>query len=247
MRGQAAEKCGLPPHGGRAREQGGIGLHTPPDKAEAEPAPRQAKWAGLIAAAGDSVRMGSPKALLETGDGLTFVEALSQAYLQAGLSPVIVTVPPAPVGEMIAERLAGLAVCVTPNSAPHRGLSGSVETALSSLRPEHAGLVLCPVDAPFASAPLISAMLDALEAPDGNWRAAVASYDDLPGHPVAFSRDLFEDLLDCDRSGGPRAVLKAHASRVLHYAWNDPNILQNLNTPEAYREAYPADDSGVEG
>jgi len=222
-------------------------LHTPRNRAQAEPAAGQPEWAGLIAAAGDSARMGSPKALLENQDGLTFVEVLSRAYLEAGLSPVIVTVPPPPVGEAVAERLAGLAVRVLPNAAPRRGLSGSVETALRSITPGHAGLVLCPVDVPFASAPLIRAMIDALAEPESEWLAAVASYGGLPGHPVAFGRELFEDLLDCDRSGGPRAVLKAHAPRVLPYAWHDPQILHNLNTPEAYRDAYAEGDADVEG
>ena len=212
-------------------------MHTPRESAQDESTASRPKWAGLIAAAGDSARMGSPKALLKNREGLSFVVALSQAFLEAGIAPVFVTVPGSPVRERIAESLAGLPVQIVLNEAPERGLAGSVQTAIRSMPESHAGLVLCPVDAPFASGSLIRGMVDSLDDPRGGWLAVVASYEGRHGHPVAFGRSLFGDLQDCHRSQGPRSVLRTHAPRVLSYPWHDADILQNLNTPEAYQVA----------
>ncbi len=182
--------------------------------------------------------MGSAKALLTNEDDVAFVVALSRAFIEAGLAAVIVTVPPAPTDTIIVDLLSELPVHICFNEAPHLGLSGSVETALSKLPNNQAGLVFSPVDVPVASADLIGAMVEALTSPRSDWLAAVASHNGAPGHPVAFTRHLFGSLRTCGSSGGPRNVLRAHTDRVLEYEWNDPNILVNLNTPEAYRETF---------
>ena len=46
---------------------------------------------GVILAAGDSTRMGSPKALLSTRDGRPFVVAIADTFAQAGLESFVVT------------------------------------------------------------------------------------------------------------------------------------------------------------
>src|SRR6185503_16905624 len=45
---------------------------------------------GIILAAGDSTRMGSPKALLLTPDGRTFVAAIVETFAAAGISDIVV-------------------------------------------------------------------------------------------------------------------------------------------------------------
>ena len=48
------------------------------------------KAIAIILAAGESRRMGLPKALLEADDGVTFLKRLASTFLEAGLSPLVV-------------------------------------------------------------------------------------------------------------------------------------------------------------
>ena len=199
---------------------------------------RKGTWAGLIPAAGLSSRMGFPKALLLNEYGTPFAVALSRAFLDAGLAPVIVTIPPPPMGDQLEDALASLPVEVTWNMAPHKGLSGSIETAIQRIPPQASGLVLCPVDNPFASADLIGNMLGALDQAATPYPAAVACYGGRSGHPVAFDRSLFPDLLRAGDYGGPRSILNDLGDRVLRHETRSPNTLCNLNTPEAYERTF---------
>ena len=183
--------------------------------------------AGLVAAAGRSSRMGEAKALLRI-DGAPFVTRLVDAFLAAGLAPVVVTLPDGTDATAVREALAGRAVTAVPNAYPDEGLSGSVRTALEHIQ-DVAALVLSPVDAPFASVELVRALVDALFAEQG--AAAVPVVEGTRGHPVAFARGAFELLWTADAHGGPRGVLDELAPRVVEVSWNDARVTVNVNTP----------------
>jgi molybdenum cofactor cytidylyltransferase len=56
--------------------------------------------------------------------------------------------------------------------------------------------------------------------------------DDVPGHPVGFSADLFAALQALEGDEGARRVLHSHADAVLRVAVDDPGILRDLDTPD---------------
>lgn len=186
-----------------------------------------ARFAGLIAAAGRSSRMGRAKALLAL-DGETFVGRLADALALAGLSPVVVTLPEPPGDEPVRAALEGRSVIATRNAFPGEGLSGSVRTALD-VAGDVDGLVLTPVDAPFASAELVRALLEALVARSA--LAVVPVVDGTRGHPVAFARGAFAALRAASERGGPRGVLADLGDDVVEVPWRDARITRNVNTP----------------
>lgn len=179
---------------------------------------------GLVAAAGRSSRMGQPKALLEI-EGEPFVRRLSRVFLEAGVSKVVVTVPKPPADEAVREALVGLDVVASPNRYFDEGLLGSLKTALELL-PNARGIVLTPVDAPFASVELVRALLYALER---GARAAVPSAGGRRGHPVGFSAACFEALRAAE--GGPREVLASLGDTLALVPWGDERVTWNLNAP----------------
>jgi molybdenum cofactor cytidylyltransferase len=195
---------------------------------------------GLVAAAGASGRMGEPKALLRLPDDRCVVVALAQTFRDAGLRPVVVTTPDGGAGAQVTAALyeAGLPVLTAPNPEPALGLSGSVRRALF-IDPDADGLLLTPVDAPFATEAVVRALVAALRpgSPQGPWAAVpwVTGPDGspLPGHPVAFTRDAFAALHGAGTNGGPRAVLEALDARGLlaRIQSDDPALLLDLNTP----------------
>lgn len=200
--------------------------------------------AGLIAAAGMSSRMGRPKALLPFGaSGIPFVWQLAVTFVDAGLSPVIVTVPDGPIGDAIRATLkplninpAAQVVCVV-NDEPHLGFAGSVRTALVR-SPSSTGLVLTPVDAPHATVGLVQSLLHALHTTTAD--AVVPVVGDKFGHPVAFRKTVWRELSACGAQGGPRSVLDTLSARgtLAQVPWSDWRILDDVNTAEDYARAF---------
>lgn len=174
---------------------------------------RPTRVLGLVAAAGASTRMGSPKALLAyefhdavgDDDGIAdcFVSHLVRAMLSGGADTVVVTVPDdAGSAAAISDVVGADAACV-PNPSPSLGLTGSVIAALDHVDDADV-LVLCPVDAPFATPAIVAALIAAVVA---GADAAVVTVDGVRGHPVAFGRQAFGALRLAGSRGGPRRVL----------------------------------------
>ena len=191
--------------------------------------------AGLIAAAGSSTRMGRTKALLPWG-ARTFVESLVHAFMEAGLSPVYVTVPDDDV--TVRDLLRDSPVRILTNPEPRLGLSGSLRAMHNDLRAHGESvdaLMLTPVDAPVTTSTLVRTLVDALHHSPAH-DAAVPMVAGQRGHPVMFRASCFAALHDAGESGGPRAVLDALGTRVLHVAWHDARVLVDVDTPALLAE-----------
>jgi CTP:molybdopterin cytidylyltransferase MocA len=182
---------------------------------------KDVKVAGLIAAAGRSERMGMIKALLEHPEGGSFVRNLTEVFRAAGLDPIIVTIPEGPHGDAVKREVA-LGVHALRNEIPSAGLSGSVYTAMKVA--EHApGLVITPVDAPFASVRDVRALADALKRHAG----AVVTHQGKAGHPVAFRMERLHMLAQV--KGGPKALFAL--GDIVDVPSEDHRVLANINTP----------------
>jgi len=175
----------------------------------------------VVLAAGASSRMGSPKALLTTPGGTTFVEAILATLRAAGVDTVRVVAAPGalPVADPVI------------NPDPARGMLSSVQCGLRAL-PEGCDAVLVwPVDHPLVTAPTVTAMIDAFRA--GDPPIVVPTRGGRRGHPVLFARRLVPELLSADPGIGARAVVHAHPSR-LELEIADPGILTDVDTREDY-------------
>lgn len=182
--------------------------------------------AALVAAAGDSSRLGRPKALLRL-DGETFVHRLARVLLAAGAAPCVVTVPPAEVGAAIRTELADLAVTVVENAAPQLGLIGSIRTALGLVERASA-LLVAPVDCPFVDVELARALLAAAREPAA---IAVPVVDGRSGHPAVFGGDHFAALRSPAADRGAAALVEAAGAQVVRVVASDPRLVDTLNTP----------------
>lgn len=200
--------------------------------------------AGLIAAAGLSSRMGRPKALLPVGgSGIPFIWQLAVTFVDAGVVPLIVTVPEGPIGDAIRATIAPLSINpaaqlhVVENDEPNLGFSGSVRTALARLGGA-TGLVLTPVDAPFASTALVGALVHGLQTTTAD--AIVPVVGDKRGHPAAFRKTLWRRLSACGGRGGPAGLLEELAQeKALHeLPWGDWRVLDDVNTPEDWQRVF---------
>ena len=185
--------------------------------------------AGLILAAGESRRMGFPKALLDYR-GATFLDTLIGLFAQR-CSPVIVTLGAA--AEEIRARAARPAEFVL-NPDYARGQLSSMQCGLRAVPPEADGVLFTLVDHPAVSRNTIDALLaPGVSQDDALLR--VPRYRGRRGHPVWFSRELTPEFLALPESGAARDVVRLHAGRTAFLDLDDPGIVADIDDPAAYR------------
>jgi CTP:molybdopterin cytidylyltransferase MocA len=182
----------------------------------------------LILAAGESRRMGSPKALLDYR-GATFLDTLIGLFAER-CSPVIVTLGAG--AEEIRARAARLAQFVL-NHDYARGQLSSMQCGLRAVPPEAEGVLFTLVDHPAVSANTIDALLAPLPAPGVLLR--VPRYRGRRGHPIWFARELTPEFLALPESGAARDVVRRHAGRTAFLDLDDPGIVADIDDPADYR------------
>lgn len=192
--------------------------------------------AGVILAAGRSSRMGRPKALLSVDvNDDTFVGRVIRTARDAGLQPLFV------IGRRGDTRLAnevhGGGATFLVNDDPDRGQLSSIQTGLAAADAAGAaGIMVMPVDVPLVSASVLRDVL-AAAAEDGV-RIARATYRGRHGHPVLFTRAVFEELRSADPAIGARAVVRADPGRVRDVEVDEPGVVQDIDTPDDYRRVF---------
>ncbi|MBI2614260.1 MAG: nucleotidyltransferase family protein [Gemmatimonadetes bacterium] len=188
--------------------------------------------AGIILAAGESRRMGFPKALL-LYRGKTFLEGVLAAGVAAGLEPSVVVLGPDAFKILNAVDL-GTAI-VARNERPETGQIGSIKHGISAIinRPVDAAVVW-PVDQPHVLVGTVELLI--LEFRARHAAIAIPTYHGRRGHPVLFGKAVFQELLDAPQDVGARAVTQAEAARVAEVPVEDPAVLEDIDTPDAYED-----------
>jgi molybdenum cofactor cytidylyltransferase len=188
----------------------------------------------IILAAGQSSRMGRPKALLLTRpDGPTFVAQLADTLLQGGAPDVLVVgrADDADLGREV-EAL-GPAVRLVANKNPDQGQLSSLIAGLNAAdRPGVTGVLVTPVDAPLIKRSTVAALLSRFSSS----RAPVvrATYRGRHGHPVIFGRGVFDALRRADPSQGAKAVVRAHSTTRIDLDTDDPAVVHDIDAPDDY-------------
>lgn len=191
----------------------------------------------LVLAAGRSLRMGRPKALLTCGPGgASFLSAIVAALAGGGVTDVVVVGRPGdePLqGELV--RLGGgeSRLRYAANTEADAGQLSSVLAGLGVAdRPGVRGVLVIPVDMPLVRPATVAQLLAAFDAT----RAPIvrAVHGGVHGHPVIFSRGLFDELRRANPSVGARAVVRAHAHEIVDLEVADSGVITDVDTPEDY-------------
>jgi len=191
--------------------------------------------AGVVLAAGRSVRMGRPKAFLPHFlPDSTFLAHLVASAGSAGAHPVLVVGRPEDSQLRVETLRLGGRFVENPDSA--RGQLSSVIAALDSLASSLEAIVILPVDVPVITSAVIRELMNAA----ANTRAVIvrAAHHGQHGHPVLFKRAVFDELRRADPSSGARAVVRADPGRVLDVETGEPGVLTDIDTPEDYERIF---------
>jgi molybdenum cofactor cytidylyltransferase len=182
------------------------------------------KVAGLILAAGESRRMGQPKALLRFR-GTTFIQNLVGLF-SACCDPVIVVLGHNP--EPIRRTLVDSAQIVI-HSGYLLGQFSSMQAGLRVLPNDVDGVLFSLVDHPDPSPETLTALMSD-EAP-----ISIPSYYGRKGHPVFFRRDVISEFLMLEPEEQANTIARRHAMETRLVPVDDPAILDDIDDPVALR------------
>ena len=187
----------------------------------------------VVLSAGESSRMGRPKALLPI-QGQKFIARIVRVIGQSRVGRTIVVLGHH--ADQLRGKIEHLPVEVVINPDYRSGQLSSLQVAIRHIRDDDRcdGMPVHLVDHPFIDVALVDALIESFF--ETKKMIVVPSYKGKRGHPVIFSRELFGELLNAPLDQGAKAVVNAHRQETLEIEWHDEGITLDIDTPELYRQ-----------
>ena len=175
--------------------------------------------------------MGAQKVLLPYGD----TTILGHILREIAASTVDTTLVITGHGAGPVETRCGTQARVVYNPDYREGMLSSVRAGVHALPEGASAMLICLGDHPQISAALIDTLI-------GAWRESPGSIV-VPlcrgrrGHPVLIDAGFQQEIVTRFDNAGLRGLLHAHPASVREVPWDDPEILQDLDTPDQYQAA----------
>lgn len=169
--------------------------------------------------------MGRPKALLEFR-GRTFIENIVEAIDRSTLEHCVIVVGHQ--REEIECRVPARSIVFNPDY--EKGMITSFQAGIRALPRDVSAVMLFLVDHPVVETSTIEALITRT----GRNRIVLPTFEGKRGHPVLFSADVLEEILDLRPTQGANIVVRKDPSRVVELPVNTPGILVDVDTPEQY-------------
>lgn len=180
---------------------------------------------GLILGAGASQRLGPPKQLLPFRDTTMLGWVVQQAQSATGVDELIVVLGRA--ADEVREQVDFGTARVVENKVFTEGCSSSYRAGLAALSPESQAIMIILGDQPG----IVPEVIDRLA---GEWRRsealiALCLYNGRKGHPMIFSRAMFDQLEGLHGDKAAWKLVDANADRVQEVHVNLP-FPDDINT-----------------
>jgi molybdenum cofactor cytidylyltransferase len=190
----------------------------------------------VILSAGESSRMGRPKALLPI-DGVRFIERIVATLKSTRVDEIIAVLGHN--AEEMRQKVSDLPVKIVVNPDYKQGQLSSLIAAIRSIESgenHHRvdAILVHLVDHPYINVDLVNLMIDRFS--ETKQLIVVPRYRGRRGHPVIFSRALFAELLAAPLDQGAKTVVHAHRDQTLEIDTEDEGVTIDVDTPDEYRK-----------
>ena len=177
--------------------------------------------AGVLLAAGEGKRLGTPKALVELG-GRRLVDHGIDLLRDGGAAPVLVV--------MGAVRFSVPGVLSVHNPDWPTGMGSSLAAGLRALPENYAAAVIALVDQPLIGVDAVRRLIAAYLA---GAEMVVATYHGKPRNPVLLARRHWAGVLEAAvGDAGARPYLRAHPDLVTEVECADTGRPDDVDTPD---------------
>ena len=184
----------------------------------------------IVLAAGQSRRMGTQKLLLPLA-GQTVIGHVVDQVLASEVERAFAVVSNRDDG--VATALAARQISIVANPDAQGDMLSSVRAGLRALPQECAAVIIVLGDQPSLRPQIINQLIHRLQAVSRG--IAVPVYDGKRGHPLAFSRCYFAEVLTRYDGIGLRGLLDGHPDDVHEMAVTDSGVLEDMDHPADYR------------
>lgn len=195
----------------------------------------------VILSAGESSRMGRPKALLPI-DGVRFIEKIVTTLKLTRVGKIIVVLGHN--SEEMRLKIADLPVDIVVNPDYKQGQLSSLTAAIRHIESldntaSVDGILVHLVDHPYIDTDLVNSMIERFY--HSKKLIVVPRFGERRGHPVIFSSLIFPELLTASVQEGAKAVVHAHRNDTLEIFTANEGVIIDIDTPEEYRKHVEGD------
>jgi molybdenum cofactor cytidylyltransferase len=189
----------------------------------------------VILAAGDSSRMGAPKAALLTPDGDSFVARIVRTLRDANVDDLVIVTGRhhnAVIEALTRDRVVPVPRIVR-NPDPSRGQLSSLLAGMDvGVTPNTEAVMMTLVDVPLVRVSTVIAVID-------TWRQSRApivrpAIGDRHGHPVIFDRGVLDEIRGAPLDTGAKSVVRAHEHELVNVPVDDEGCVRDVDTPSDY-------------
>lgn len=186
--------------------------------------------AGIVLAAGESRRMGTPKQLLPFGER-TILERVVDTLLTAGVGQVIVVL--GHLADRVRTVLGDRPVQAIVNEAYRQGMLSSVKCGVQAISTDHNAVLFALGDQPQIDSAVVREVIRAYRAGDAG--IVIPRYNGKKGHPIIINLSRYrEAIIDLPDSLGLNALMQEYADDVHLIDVTTEDIIHDIDVPEDY-------------
>jgi molybdenum cofactor cytidylyltransferase len=186
--------------------------------------------AGIVLAAGESRRMGTPKQLLPFGER-TILERVVDTLLTAGVGQVIVVL--GHLADRVRTVLGDRPVQAIVNEAYRQGMLSSVKCGVQAISTDHNAVLFALGDQPQIDSAVVREVIRAYRAGDAG--IVIPRYNGKKGHPIIINLSSYrEAIIDLPDSLGLNALMQEYADDVHLIDVTTEDIIHDIDVPEDY-------------